>query len=89
MRLWKHGWRIKGSYRNFDKAEKKSKKWTVGNLQINSNSPCGYFDSAANKNSNTCGAGSSPVISDKHEIHFECGLGQGTNNFAEINANTI
>lgn len=25
MRLGKHGWRIKGSYRNFDKAEESEK----------------------------------------------------------------
>lgn len=49
MRLGKHGWTIKGSYKNFDKAEK-SERGQSGNLQINSNNPYGFFDSATNKN---------------------------------------
>lgn len=53
---------------------------------INKEIPWGYFDGAAQGNPTLCGGGAALYFSDQNYITYKEGLGEGTNNFAELRA---
>jgi ribonuclease HI len=64
------------------------KKRSVADPAIETSSPYGYFDGAATKSPNKCGAGSIHYISDSHQIKFE-GVEPTTLQTPEIKAVSI
>ena len=54
--------------------------------QINKEISWGYLDGAAQGNPTLCGGGVSLFFSDQNYITYKEGLGEGTNNFAELRA---
>jgi len=51
-------------------------------VEIDRSVPWGYFDGAAQEN--RCGGGALLFLSDSHYFTLSCGMGEGSNNFAEL-----
>ena len=56
----------------------------VVNEHIDNSYPWAYFDCSAARNPQICGAGGILFLTDGHFFTFSAGLGQGTNNYAEL-----
>ena len=56
----------------------------VFNEHIDKASPWGYFDGSTAGVPQICGASGILYLSDEHFFTFSAGLGQGTNNYAEL-----
>ena len=53
---------------------------------IDRTKPWVFFDGSTSRNPKICGAGGIRFLKDDHYITFKAGLGEGTNNFAELYA---
>ena len=56
----------------------------VVNEHIDKSCPWAYFDGSAAEDPQICGAGDILFLTDGHFFTFSAGLGQGTNNYAEL-----
>ena len=56
----------------------------VVNEHIDKSSPWAYFDGSTAGNPQICGVGGILFLTDGHYFTFSAGLGQGTNNYAEL-----
>ena len=68
---------MKGAYTNSKIPNKNQKQRKALEVQININTPWGFFHAVSNKNPNFCPAGGILVISETYKI-FECGLEKGS-----------